>query len=128
YQILYVLDNKGELYFDEKKLEFTQDNVAFITPYSNHSITSDAKLTVLVLEFELDKLDPDIQKELQHHLSESRLIELNLFEAGEIRSLLRRMLYEQSQGRPINLLAMKIYLSELLLILIKSNKETEIKD
>src|SRR5699024_11284333 len=51
------------------------------------------------------------------------LITLNLFEAGEIRQLLRKMLYEQSIGRSINRLTLKIYLSELLLILMKAQKE-----
>lgn len=129
YQILYVLENKGKINFDETEYEFTQDNVAFITPYSNHSIQADSKLTVLVLEFEAQILDSEIQKALlENHLNQTKLIKVNLFEAGELRQLLRRMLYEQSIEKSINLLAMKILLSELLLILARSQEDPHIID
>jgi len=129
YQILYVLENKGEIQFGDESQEFTQDNLAFITPYSDHSIIAKTKLTVLILEFDLDKLGLEFQKMLEEYsFNETKLIQLNIFEAGEIRQLLRRMLYEQSQGQPINWLAMKIFLTELMLILLRSNKESKIKD
>lgn len=128
HQLLYVLDNEGKINVDDKRFNFTQDNAAFIIPYANHSIIADAKLTVLVLEFEIGILDPEIQKAIGLHFSESAVLDLNLFEAGEIRQLLRRMLYEQSLGQPINFLAMKIFLSELLLILLRSNQNPKITD
>ncbi|WP_228551094.1 AraC family transcriptional regulator [Sporosarcina cascadiensis] len=129
YQILYVLENKGEIKFGDENQEFTQDNLAFITPYSDHSILAKSKLTVLILEFDLDKLDSEFQKIIdEFNFNETKLIQLNLIEAGEIKQLLRKMLYEQSQSQPINWLAMKIFLSELLLILLRSKKESKIKD
>ncbi|WP_404455551.1 AraC family transcriptional regulator [Virgibacillus necropolis] len=129
YQILYALENNGEITFNEWSYEFSQDSVAFITPYSNHSIEANSKLTVLVLEFEIDKLDSEIQEALLfNNLNKTKLIDVNLFEAGELRQLLRRMLYEQSIGKPLNLLAMKILLSELLLILARSHKNQKILD
>ena len=129
YQILYVLENKGEIKLGDKFQEFNQDSLAFITPYSDHSIMAKSKLTVLILEFDLDKLGSEYQKILEeYNFNETKLIQLNIFEAGEVRQLLRRMLYEQSQGQPINWLAMKVFLSELLLILLRSKKETKIKD
>ncbi|GAB3056047.1 helix-turn-helix domain-containing protein [Virgibacillus ainsalahensis] len=129
YQILYVLENKGEITFDHQSQPFSQDSLAFITPYSNHSITSESKMTVLALEFDLKKLGADMENLLdQHQWKETKQIELNLFDAGKVRQLLRRMLYEQSQGEAINLVAMKIYLAELLLILLRIRKEPYITD
>lgn len=129
HQILYVLENTGEITFNNQKHLFSQDSLAFISPYSDHSITSNAKMTVLVLEFDVGKLDSEIKRILlQQQFDETRLIELNPFEASNIRQLLRRMLYEQSQGEPINSLAVKIYLEELLLILLRTQEESIITD
>ena len=129
HQILYVLENKSEITFNNQRYSFSQDCLAFIPPYSDHSITTDTKMTVLVLEFDLEKLDSDIKSILmQQHFDETRLIELNPFEAGNVRQLLRRMLYEQSQADTINLLAVKIYLEELLLILLRTQEEPNITD
>lgn len=129
YQILYALENKGKIKFDETGYDFTQDNVAFITPYSDHSIEANSKLTVLVLEFEADILDSEMQEALLgSKLNKTKLIEVNLFEAGELRQLLRRMLYEQSMGKPINLLAVRIILLEILLILARSQEDLQIID
>ncbi len=127
HQILYVLENSGEIILNDQVHPFTQDCLAFITPYSPHSITSDTKMTVLVLEFEMSDFGNDMKKLLyQHHFDETRLINMNLFTAGNVRQLLRRMLYEQSQGKAINQMSMKICLSELLLILLRNKKEPSI--
>lgn len=129
HQILYVLEDEGKITLDGTEHHFNQDNVAVITPYSNHSIIANSKLTILVLEFGLANLDADIQAEIiDKHFHESDLLALNLFEAGEIRQLLRKMLYEQSVGKSINRLALKIYLSELLLILMKAREEPRLID
>lgn len=129
HQILYVLENKGEITFQGEKHPFSQDSLAFIPPYANHSIISDVKMTVLVLEFDLTNLDSEITRILiEENFDEIKLIGLNPFEAGNIRQLLRRMLYEQSQSDLINRLAVKIYLEELLLILLRSQKDSNITD
>lgn len=124
YQILYVLEDKGTITIDGIEHDFHPDNVALLAPFSNHAIKANSKLTVLVLEFESSKLDESVQRDLINtYFTSSTLLELNLFEAGEIRQLLRKMLYEQSVGKPINQLALKIYLAELLLTLAKSQEE-----
>ena len=129
YQILYVLEDEGIITLDSNKHNFNQDNLAFITPFSDHSIIANSKLTILVLEFEINNLDVGIQKEIiDKHFDQSDLLELNVFEAGEIRQLLRKMLYEQSIGNTINRLALKIYLAELLLILLKAQEEPRMID
>lgn len=129
HQILYVLENKGEIQFNHTSYSFTQDSLAFITPYSHHSITSDEKMTVLVLEFDVTKLDVTIEKMLtKYSLNQTKLIELTVFEAGEVKQLLRRMLYEQSQGEELSFIAMKVYLTELLLILLRIREEPYMTD
>lgn len=129
YQILYVLEDKGKITLDDQEYNFDQDNVAFIAPFSDHSIIANSKLTILVLEFDAGRLDSGIQKGLiNKYFKQSSLVELNLFEAGEIRQLLRKMLYEQSVGKSFNQLALGIYLSELLLILAKTQSEPQMVD
>lgn len=129
YQILYVLEDEGKITLDEKEYYVNPDKVAFITPYSDHSIVANSRLAILVLEFEIDSLEIDIQHEIiQAYFNQSSLLTLNVFEASEIRQLLRKMLYEQSIGESINRLALKIYLSELLLMLMKAKEEPRIVD
>lgn len=129
YQILYVLENEGIITLDGVKYNYNQDHIAFITPYSNHSILANSRLTTLVLEFEKTILDLDIQTEIiDKYFRDSALLTLNLFEAGDVRQLLRKMLYEQSVGKPINRLAFKIYLAKLLLILTKAQEEPKVTD
>lgn len=129
YQILYAMEDKGDITINGHNHSFNKDHVAVITPYSAHAITASNKLTVLVLEFSGDMIDTGIRHQImQQYFEQSRLIALNLFEAGELRLLLRKMLYEQSFGETINDLAMKIYLAELLLILARSQGEPEILD
>lgn len=127
HQVLYVLENEGEIKFNEQSHLLTQDSIAFIPPFSTHSIISETKMTILVLEFDLEKLGFEVRDILmEYSLNEAKLIELNLFEAGNIRQLLRRILYEQSQQGTDNFFAMKVFLFELLLILLRSGKETNI--
>lgn len=129
YQIIYVLENTGEITFNQQRHTFSKDSLAFITPHSHHAVTSDDKMTVLVLEFDFAQLDAGTKKLLQHgSLDHTKLEHLNALEAGDVRQLLRRMLYEQQQGGTINIIAMKIYLAELLLILLRRKEEYDATD
>lgn len=129
YQILYAMEDEGNVTLNGKSYPFNQDHVAFIPPFSEHAITAHSKLVVLILEFGGDALDRDIRDHLiDHYFEQAELIKLNLFEANEIRQILRKMLYEQAMGRFINFLAMKVYLAELLFILARSQEEPEIRD
>src|SRR5699024_3612539 len=97
-----------------------------IAPFSEHAIIANSKLTLLVLEFSIDHLAIDIQKVLiKNYFPHSNLLELNLFEAGEIRQLFRKMLYEQSTGENMSQLALQVYLSNLLLTLAKAQNESK---
>src|SRR5699024_6267569 len=94
-----------------------------------HAVTSEGKMTVLVLEFDYTQLDAGTRKLLQQDpLNHTKFELLNVLEAGDVRQLLRRMLYEQKQGETVNIIAMKIYLAELLLILLRSKEECDAVD
>ncbi|WP_186579649.1 AraC family transcriptional regulator [Aquibacillus kalidii] len=126
HQILYALEGEGKIRLNGKSYPFKQDYVAVITPLTEHSIVSETKLTVLVLAFEESILETSIQDELLHcFFPETRFIELNPFDSSNVRQLLRKMLYEQSYGDSINFVAMKIFLSELLLKLARSQEQPE---
>src|SRR5699024_1454610 len=64
----------------------------------------------------------------QDPLNHTKFDLLNVLEAGDVRQLLRRMLYEQKQGETVNIIAMKIYLAELLLILLRRKEESDAVD
>lgn len=129
YQILYVLEDEGTLSLNGKNYHFKQDNLAFIVPSANHAVCANQKMTILVLDFDVTLLDVGINKDMiEQHLEASNVFELNMFEGGDVRQILRKMLYEQSIGNEINVLALKVYLSELLLILIQEKVEPQILD
>ncbi len=129
YEILYALEGDGRIVLNGRSYSFIQDNVAVISPYSNHSIISDSKLTVLVLAFEQTILENSVKKELlERSFAETQFVELNPFEGSNVRQLLRKMLYEQSQGGKLNYVAMRIFLSELLLKFARSQKDTDVFD
>lgn len=129
FQILYVLENKGEITFNNQSHVFAEDSLAFITPFTSHSINSDEKMTVLMLEFDMEKLDGSLREILQQHaFQQTSLQTLSVLEIGGVRKLLRRMLYEQSLGEAINIVAVKVYLAELLLILLRHEQKSNITD
>lgn len=129
YQILYALEDHGKIVIDGKTFPFKQDDVAFLVPYTKHAIYAQSKLTILVLEFTDRYLDEWIQEGiLNPYLGQSNLLTLNIVHAGEIRQLLRKMLYEQSVGQSLNRLALKVYLQELLLLLVRAQEEGQMLD
>ncbi|MBM7570346.1 AraC family transcriptional regulator [Aquibacillus albus] len=126
HQILYALEGEGKLILNGSSHSFTQDTVAVITPFTSHAIISDSKLTVLVLAFDQSILESSVKNDLlEHFFAKTEFIELNPFDGSNVRQLLRKMLYEQSHGDSINYVALKIYLSELLLKLARSNEQPE---
>lgn len=129
HQILYALEGEGQIVLNGSSYSFQQDNVAVIVPLSEHSIVSDSKLTVLVLAFDKSCLEASVQEDLlTSFFSDTQFIELNPFDGSTIRQLLRTMLYEQSHGDSINYVAMKIFLSEMLLKLARAQQQPEAFD
>ncbi|MGY0691447.1 AraC family transcriptional regulator [Virgibacillus sp. FSP13] len=123
YQILYAMEDEGEISLNGENYSFDRDQVAFITPYSNHSILAHTKLAVLVLEFEPIILDSTIhQKLIDEYFNQSKIIKVNEFDAMEIRQLLRKMLYQQSLGDSLDIVGMQVYLLQLLYLFARSQK------
>lgn len=124
YQILYVMEDEGEISLDGTKYSFNRDQVAFITPYSKHSILAHTKLAILVLEFEPSILDLTLHKKLiEDYFEGSKIIKINEIEAVEIRQLLRKMLYQQSFGESLDIIGMQVYLLELLYLFSRKQQE-----
>ncbi|SFS74382.1 helix-turn-helix domain-containing protein [Paenibacillus sp. BC26] len=129
HQMLYVLDGSGTILLSGKSYALKRDCGVLITPYTNHSIISDSKLTVLVLAFNQDMLDSAITYELlQQFFKHSRFIAPLPFGRRELQQLLRKMIFEQTQGNAFNYLAMKIYLSEILLIVARQESSYQVTD
>lgn len=129
YQILYALEDEGEIRLNGKNYAFTPDHVAFINPYSKHSIFAHTKLAILVLEFEAEILDSSVHRKLLHdYFKESKLIEVNQFDAMEIRQLLRKMLYQQTLGEDFAFVGLQVYLLEIIYLLAHSQQDTVITD
>jgi len=121
HQILYALEGVGSIRLDGKTHPFSQDQLVVIVPGSEHAVVSDSKLTVLVLAFDDAIFDPSIRQGLLHRfISRSRLFKPALFSGSELRHLLRKMLFEQSGGSSLGYLASKIFLTELLLVLART--------
>jgi AraC-like DNA-binding protein len=129
HQILYALEGEGKMKLDDKESAFSIDHIAVILPKTEHSIVSDSKLTVLVLAFDESIFDSSIRSGLlEVFLGKSRLFKPGLFSGSELRHLLRKMLFEQSTGNNFGNLAMKIILSELLLVIARTQQSLGLSD
>ncbi|MBO8165475.1 MAG: helix-turn-helix transcriptional regulator [Brevibacillus sp.] len=129
FQILYALDGSGKISLDDKLYDFSQNQIAFIVPYTNHSIESHAKLTVLVLSFREESIKRMINGDLFRVVKkESYVHELSPFAASEIRLLLKKILYEQQHLDVISAYAIPIYLMNVLMILERSKSEVQYAD
>jgi AraC-like DNA-binding protein len=127
HQFLYALDGKGVVTLDGHRMEFEQNSAVVIVPYSRHSIVSNTKLTVLVLAFDENLLDGAVREQLLHtEFGCSKLIKLGKMGDNELRQMLRKMLFQQSQGAALNELALPIYLSELLLVLVRNEAASQL--
>lgn len=121
HQILYALEGEGKITLNGKRYEYGQDRIAVIAPNSEHAIVSGSRLTVLVLAFDEAIFDGSVRQELLHRFfGESLLGKPVPYIVSELRLLLRKMLFEQSGGSKLAFLAMKIFLSELLIVLARS--------
>ncbi|PTM57956.1 AraC family transcriptional regulator [Desmospora activa] len=129
HQILYVLEGKGSCTIVQDQYSLSQDTMVVIAPFTNHSIRADSKMTVLVLEFNERALASSEREQLVSRVFQhSRVIPVNLFESSELRQLLRKMLYEQSREDSLQFLAMRIFLAEILFVLVRSQQTAHIKD
>lgn len=123
HQILYVLDGQGRCQLNEHTSPLKPDSMIVIPPHTEHSILAASKMTVLILEFSHLHVDADTREFLiKPVFKETKVWSLNLFVSSEIRQLLRKMLYEQSQESIEYKLGIKLLLSQLLFILMRTNQ------
>ncbi|MDF2723030.1 MAG: transcriptional regulator, AraC family [Paenibacillus sp.] len=122
FQVLFVLEGEGEIRLDGKMYGVAVNDTALIVPYSVHSVMSDSSLTLLVLAFDQAALDPQLTEQLLvPYFQTSVLMKPNMFAGSEMRQMLRKLLFEQSKGSlALSGLALKIHLSQLLLILARA--------
>lgn len=129
YQVLYVIEGEGRITLEKREYELSRDLATIIPPYSRHTLVSDSRLTVLVLAFKREAVDPSLQEEwLDTYFDQARLIELNPFASSEVRRLLRKMLFEQQHKDAFAHLAMKIHLQEMFLLLARTNQPLRADD
>ncbi|RXZ79906.1 AraC family transcriptional regulator [Paenibacillaceae bacterium] len=122
YQILFMLEGEGTITLDKRVHHVEADQAILIAPYCKHSVKSHSKLTVLVLAFDpiIYASDP-FGSLLEQSFSRSLAIELGSFAASELRQMLRKILFEQSAYDGLYPLAIKVYLSEILLLLARTS-------
>lgn len=134
HQILYALEGEGNLTLNYKKYVFTEDSVAVIPPNTEHAIVSSSNLTLLVLAFDDGLLKGlngakvkhaktnaspnDVRFELM--FQRASFMKVNAFTSADLRQLLRKMLYEQTNADPLAHFATRIYLFEILLVLARA--------
>ncbi|MFC4401839.1 helix-turn-helix domain-containing protein [Gracilibacillus xinjiangensis] len=126
YQLLYALEGTGEIILDGKHHLFEQDYMTFIKPLTQHAIISEKKLTVLVLAFDQRVMERAIYDNLA--LNETKFIGLNPFDSSEIRQILRTLLYEQANQSNEQEMALQIFLSQLLLLMVRGEKKSSAAD
>lgn len=129
FQILYALEDEGEIKINNETYAFNRDDVAFIKPFSKHSISVHSKLALVVLEFGPEISESAIFRQLlDDYFEKSSLIKVNPFDAVEIRQLLRKMLYQQSLNDQIEKNGLPVYLLQILYLLARSRKKSVITD
>ncbi|MCP3030259.1 AraC family transcriptional regulator [Halobacillus sp. A1] len=129
HQILYILEGKGSCKLKNFDHEIVRDSFIIIPPLTEHSIVVQSKMTILVLEFDSTALSGDVQQQLIPFVfKEAYVYKLNTFDSSELRQLLRKMLYEQSHGDNFWILALKVYMVELLFTIGRSHKNNSQMD
>ncbi|WP_249275156.1 helix-turn-helix domain-containing protein [Terribacillus saccharophilus] len=129
HQLLYVLDGEGECELDMRSQELLPDSIMLISPHTEHAIQAHSKMTVLVLEFDIRHLTDDVVSYLVEPVFVvSRVLNLSLFESSELRQLLRKMLFEQSQNHPIHAMGLKLLLAQVLYQLAIMQQEDTTQD
>ncbi|UQZ82117.1 HTH-type transcriptional activator Btr [Paenibacillus konkukensis] len=128
-QILYAIEGQGSIWLDGQQHDFAQDNAAFIVPYSEHAVSSDSHLTLLVLAFDDPAGQDGVYERWKPYLySRSEHLKLNSFQASEMRLLLRKLLFEQKQADPLSGWAMHNLLQDIYLLLVRAKQSRQVQD
>ncbi|MFE5322944.1 AraC family transcriptional regulator [Paenibacillus sp. NPDC056579] len=128
-QILYAIEGHGTVLLEGQQYDFEQDNAAFIVPYSEHAVSSDSNLTLLVLAFDEFAGSRDVHPDWKPYLfTSSELLKLNAFQASEMRLLLRKLLFEQKQSDPLSGWAMHNLLQDIYLLMVRARETKPVQD
>ncbi|WP_248925130.1 AraC family transcriptional regulator [Paenibacillus hamazuiensis] len=120
YQIVYAIEGSGSIRLDRNDYPLMQDDVAIITPYTNHIIRSEFRLTLLVIAFsDISFLGPELAAPL---FGGAKVINFSGYEADEIKRLLRKMMYEQNRKSELYVYALRCHLTEILLTFYRALK------
>ncbi|NGP46432.1 AraC family transcriptional regulator [Bacillaceae bacterium SIJ1] len=129
HQLLYNLEGEGVCTLDYEEYPITPDSFIIIPPFTEHSISSKSKTTILVLEFDVRDYSEDVQQRLIAKVFQKGVVQqVSMFEGSELRQLLRKMLYEQSNANDLWEIALKVYMTELLFIIARSQQEVKYAD
>jgi AraC-like DNA-binding protein len=129
YQILYAIEGEGFIQLDGTKHAIEQECAAVIFPLTDHAVSSESHLTLLVMEFEAalmqDAFASRWKEDAIHH---SSLLRLNSVSGNELRLLLRKLLFEQKQEDSLSQWSMQIHLLEVLLLLARAKQSSQFTD
>ncbi|XEC95458.1 AraC family transcriptional regulator [Paenibacillus tarimensis] len=129
YQLLYVIEGEGSILIDGIRHDLMHNNAAIIVPYSEHAVSSDSHLTLLVLAFGEQSVHGQILSEWKsRYYLNSQLLRLNSLNGNELRLLLRKLLFRQRQKDELSNWAMQIHLHEILLLLARAKPASQITD
>ncbi|MGP6145820.1 helix-turn-helix domain-containing protein [Jeotgalibaca sp. A122] len=128
YQLLYTLDQSGEIAFDDEQYSFEDGSIVFLPPQTFHEVHSKKMTTILVLEFEAHHLNHTIAKLLgNERFDKAFILPLQKPEKGTVQNIWRRLLNETSSTDWLSEVAIEIGLAELLLGLVRWGEPDEKK-
>ncbi|WP_243767535.1 AraC family transcriptional regulator [Paenibacillus agricola] len=129
YQILYAIEGEGFIQLDGIKHAIEQECAAVIFPRTDHAVSSDSHMTLLVMEFDTALMnDAFASRWKEDAIDHSMLLRLNSVSGNELRLLLRKLLFEQKQEDALSQWSMQIHLLEVLLLLARAQQSSQITD
>ncbi|WP_240414960.1 AraC family transcriptional regulator [Paenibacillus periandrae] len=129
YQILYAIEGEGSIQLDGVKHAVEQECAAIIFPHSDHAVSSESHLTLLVMEFDVALMQDAFASRWKADMIDgSILLRLNSVSGNELRQLLRKLLFEQKQEDSLSQWAMQIHLLEVLLLLARAKQSAQVTD
>lgn len=128
-QLLYVIEGKGTIVLEDAAFDLMPDTAAMIVPFTQHAVSSDSHLTLLVLTYGNNSVHEPMLREWQaHDFHKSRVLKLNALHGNELRLLLRKLLFEEHRQDRFSSWAMRIHLHEIMLLLARAASVSQITD
>ncbi|MFC5403254.1 AraC family transcriptional regulator [Cohnella soli] len=123
YQLLYVIEGDGLIRMKDGTSQLSEDHVVVIPPLTEHSVSSDSRLTLLVLAFDdVPAQLPGLEEWSRGYFPHGALLKLNSVNANEMKLLLRKLLFEQRKEDALSDWSMRIQLLQILLLLARAQQ------